>query len=238
VTAAGPPVEETHAPDVAFVVPSPAYEAIDTEAEAGPAPALPPEDDEDEEDLDLSAESFLPPPPPAREAEAPRLSEAVRELGETLGRKLDGLQTLFDREIRAEATREKVVDRLHAELQEYKQDLLLKVLRPVFVDLIQLHDDIGKMVEAHAGPEAAVARLLDVMRGFQQGIEDILYRQGVEPFHSPDGAFDPRRQRAVATVPTDDPGQNKTIAARHRKGFEAGDKVIRPEIVSVFAFKK
>ena len=58
------------------------------------------------------------------------------------------MQALFEREARAEATREKVVDRLHAELQEYKQDLLLKVMRPVFVDLIQLHDDIGKMVAA------------------------------------------------------------------------------------------
>ena len=54
----------------------------------------------------------------------------------------------LEREARAEATRERVVDRLHAELQEYKQDLLLKVQRPIFVDLIQLHDDIGKMIEA------------------------------------------------------------------------------------------
>ena len=59
---------------------------------------------------------------------------------------------LFEREIRAEATREKVVDRLHAELQEYKQDLLLNILRPVFIDLIQLHDDIGKVaVSRRAG---------------------------------------------------------------------------------------
>ena len=51
-------------------------------------------------------------------------------------------------------------------------------------------------------------------------------------------AFDPRQQRAVATVPADDPAQNKTVAARHRKGFRAGDRVIRPEIVSVYAVKK
>jgi molecular chaperone GrpE len=130
------------------------------------------------------------------------------------------------------------VDRLHAELQEYKQDLLLNVLRPVFVDLIQLHDDIGKIVDAHSEPEGEIGRLLNLMRGFQQGIEDILYRQGVEPFAHDGNAFDPRRQRAVATVATDDPAANKTIAARHRKGFQAGEKVIRPEVVSVFALKK
>jgi molecular chaperone GrpE len=166
--------------------------------------------------------------------------EAVAALGQSLGSKLDGLQTLFEREIRAEATREKVVDRLHAELQEYKQDLLLNVLRPIFVDLIQLHDDIGKMVEAQAGAEGEAARLLSIMQGYQQGIEDILYRQGVEPFVEEGESFDPRRQRAVATVPVDDPARAKTIAARHRKGFQtqANGRVIRPEIVSVYSFKK
>src|SRR5205823_12307367 len=115
---------------------------------------------------------------------APAL-EAIRALGETVAKRLDGLQTVFDREIRAEATREKVVDRLHAELQEYKQDLLLNTLRPVFVDLIQLHDDIGKMATTPSSSDSTdgeVQRLLGVMRGFQQGIEDILYRQGVEPY--------------------------------------------------------
>ena len=81
-------------------------------------------------------------------------------------------------------------------------------------------------------------RLVSLMHGFQQGIEDILYRQGVEPFEIEGDIFDPRRQRAIATVPTDDPALNKTIAARLRKGFQAGDKVIRPEVVSVYAHKK
>lgn len=205
------------AQDVAFVVPAAAYDSIDTDDElAGPVGTISGRVDEG--------------PQPAL--------RAVEALGETLHRKLDGLQTLFEREIRAEATREKVVDRLHAELQEYKQDLLLNVLRPVFVDLIQLHDDIGKIAESQAEGEAEVRRLLDLMRGFQQGIEDILYRQGVEPYVQDGETFDPRRQRAVATVAADDPARNKTIAARHRKGFQAGERVIRPEIVSVYAVKK
>jgi molecular chaperone GrpE len=165
---------------------------------------------------------------------------ALAELGASLGRRIDTLAAAFDREVRAESTREKVVDRLHAELQEYKNDLLLNVMRPVFVDLIQLHDDIGKIVAAQSEREGSdeVARLVDLMRGFQQGVEDILYRQGVEPFTLDDDAFDPRRQRAFSTVPTDDPGQAKRVAARLRKGFRAGEKVIRPEIVSVYAARR
>jgi molecular chaperone GrpE len=204
-------------PDVAFVVPAAVYDTIATDDELAPRP-----------------ESRDEAPP----VDTARVVESVRGLGDALGRKLDQLQTVFDREIRAEATREKVVDRLHAELQEYKQDLLLRTLRPMFVDLIQLHDDIGKMVAAQCEPDGEVARLLEMMRGFQQGIEDILYRQGVEPFSIDEEAFDPRRQRAVATVETSDPAQTKLVAGRLRKGFQAGERVIRPEIVSVYALKR
>ena len=163
---------------------------------------------------------------------------AVEELASTIGRRIDALQSAFDREVRAEATREKVVDRLHAELQEYKNDLLLNLLRPVFVDLIQLHDDVGKIVAAHPDPDESNPRLLGHLEGVRQGIEDILYRQGVEAFEVEDDAFDPRRQRAFSTQPTDDPSQTKRIAARLRKGFRSGEKVIRPEIVSVYTLRR
>jgi len=175
--------------------------------------------------LDLPSTESAPPSDLATRLE-------TMELG--IGRKLDALQTAFDREIRAESTREKVVDRLHAELQEYKQGLILGILRPIFIDLIQLHDDIGKMALAVEGdPNPEVAR----MRGYQQAIEDILYRQGVETFTLEGETFDPRRQRALSTVPTEDPSLNKTVAARIRKGFQTGDKVIRPEFVTVYAHK-
>ena len=211
-------------PEVRFVMPATAYEEVVAGATGGPPPG--------------GVHGHLHPA-------FGDPSEAVRALGDRIDRRLDELQTLFDREIRAEATREKVVDRLHAELQDYKQDLLLNTLRPVFVDLIQLHDDIGKVAvdppdaaSDEPDPHAEARRLVGLMRGFQQGIEDVLYRQGVEPFRAEGDAFDPRRQRAVSTVPADDPSLNKTVAARLRKGFRSGDRVIRPEVVSVYATKK
>jgi molecular chaperone GrpE len=167
--------------------------------------------------------------------------DAVKGLAAHLGRRLDALQTTLERELRAEATRERVIDRLHGELQEYKQDLLLKVQRPIFVDLIQLHDDIGKMIDARASTDAERDRALAVgpiLQSIQTAIEDILYRQGVEPFSLAGDEFDARKQRAVSTVPADDPSLNKTVAARLRKGFESGERVIRPEIVAVYTWRE
>lgn len=213
--------------DVAYVMPAAAYEGLVTEV--GPVPAV----------VATTDTEAAPPGVPEGDRAA---VEAVHAVGEALERRFDEMKAFFERETRAEASREKVIDRLHAELQEYKQDLLLSTLRPVFIDLIQLHDDIGKVAvdpsDAADGRPAEARRLAEIMEGFMQGIEDILYRQGVEPFHTEGDTFDPRRQRAVATVPTDDPALNRTVAARHRKGFHSGDRVIRPEIVSVFAVKK
>ena len=192
------PLADDPGPDVAYVLPAEAYDALVVQPEPLP-------------DLSIAA-------PYGQEDTGREMRAAVQALGDRLERRILELQTVFDREIRAEATREKVVDRLHAELQEYKQDLLLNTLRPVFIDLIQLHDDIGKVAVHSEEADEPVRRLVTLMHGFQQGIEDILYRQGVEPFEVDGDAFDPRRQRAVSTVPTDDPAQNKTVAGRLRKG--------------------
>jgi molecular chaperone GrpE len=207
-----------------------------------PAEDIPAAEPPDEADVphELLVEPAEPAPVPTPSEQGPGVLAALNALSDRFDRRLDGLQTLIDREIRAESTREKVVDRLHAELQEYKQDLLLNTLRPVFIDLVQLHDDIGKVAVGPAldEPNPEAARLIELMLGFQQGIEDILYRQGVEPFAVDGETFDPRRQRAVAVEPTDDPEKNKTVAGRLRKGFRSGDRVIRPEIVSVYTIKK
>lgn len=208
---------------------------------------------------DVPSEDRIAEPSPPR-AEIPEsrdaLLGAIHALGDSLSQQLSVLRGSIDRELRAEAAREKVVDRLHAELQEYKQDLLLSMLRPIFLDLIQLHDDIGKALEAPTGEastcqdalageqesevtvEPDADRLLALLEGIRQGVEDILYRQGVEPFSTEDDVFDARRQRAVATSPTEDLQRVRTVASRLRKGFRSGDRLIRPEIVSVYAARR
>jgi molecular chaperone GrpE len=198
------------------------------------------QEDRPPEEADEPCPAPLSTPIAAPQPSEPSLRDALCELGEDLGRRIDALRSTFERELRAEANRERVVDRLHAELQDYKQDLLLKVQRPIFIDLIQLHDDVGKMITARSTTESdgdAPASFRGILESIQTAIEDILYRQGVEPFSLEDTAFDPRRQRAISTAPTDDPALSKTVAARIRKGFTAGEKLIRPELVSVYLLR-
>lgn len=77
------------------------------------------------------------------------------------------------------------------------------------------------MIEAQPADEPdQAAALRGTLESIRTAIEDTLYRQGVEPFQH-----------------EDDPERNKTIAGRLRPGFQAGEKLIRPEIVSVHILK-
>ncbi|MDB5353232.1 MAG: hypothetical protein JWN86_4479 [Planctomycetota bacterium] len=215
--------DAVEAADVAFVVPASAYDSIATDDELSRMV----------EPQRLEPLSDVPP-------DLSPILKGIEGIGQMLGGKLEALATLFDREIRAESTREKVVDRLHAELQEYKQDLLLNILRPIFVDLIQLHDDVGKIaasLRSEGDMDGGISRFRELVIGVQQGIEDILYRQGVEPFSHDSDNFDARRQRAVSTVPTEDASLGRKVAERFRKGFISGEKIIRPEVVSVYVVR-
>ena len=57
------------------------------------------------------------PIPLADHASTPEIIDAVRLLGDRIDRRLTDLQASFDREVRAEVSREKVIDRRHSELQ-------------------------------------------------------------------------------------------------------------------------
>ncbi|MEI8372621.1 MAG: nucleotide exchange factor GrpE [Planctomycetota bacterium] len=175
---------------------------------------------------------------------AARLAEADREeLQPTLQyllQAVEKLQTSFNDKIRYDAGREAIIDRLHAEIQEYRADLVLKLLKPMALDLINLYDDVGKMVTTNKSKvEGSVVaqKLLALLEDFQGDIESFLDRNGFTSFTSPEDEFDPKRQRTLQRVSTDDPTRDRKIAERIRKGFVYEERVIRPELVIVAVYE-
>lgn len=133
--------------------------------------------------------------------------------------------------------REAQVDRLHAELQDYRNDLVGKVVRPVFRSMIRLHDDIGKVLDALGRDELealSAERMLGLLRGFRDDIEIALDQHGVTTFRLPTEEFDPRRQTVARTIKTDEPARVGHIAGRVNPGFESGDAVLQKERVAVY----
>ena len=178
-------------------------------------------------------------PPESAADSTPRIIAAISQLGTLVEHRLTGLQTLFDREIRAEATRERIVDRLHAELQEYKQDLLLKsaaadLHRPDSAPRRHRQDDRGP-AGRRTRPSGRAARHPGIDSHRNRGYS-----------LSPGSRTVPARGRRLRPPPpalgVDRPHRRPRAQQDHRRpaapGFQAGEKLIRPEIVSVHILKK
>lgn len=198
-----------------------------------------------EQETPLPVESTLPPAESAQAVETP-VAEAAQEATpdiiqilaafEGVKTGLMALQQGFDSKIKYDATKERVIDALHQELQTYRDGLHFKILQPIFMDLIAMHDDLGSLVRHNEGREGAAPETIRNLASFQETIESILERYGVRPFIEEGETFTPQRQRVARTVNTANPGQERFISERVRKGFEYAGKVLRPELVTIFKY--
>ncbi len=173
------------------------------------------------------------PLPPALE-----LATALEPLQATMAQGFADLLRAFEDKLAYDRAKERQIDRLHAELQEHKRDLVAKVKRPMIQGLVRLHDDLGKVIAAlgrRTPEELTPQRFFNAFDGFADDIELLLGQHGIEAFSVPGQEFDPRRQTALRTEATDDPDLAGTIAERLRSGFAEGETLLQKERVAVYA---
>lgn len=154
-----------------------------------------------------------------------------------LDERLAELSASFEAKIKYDAVKEKIIDELHREVQSHREDLLGKALRPLFMDLIAMHDDMGSILRHAAtanGGDPALINMVENLRSFQSTVEDILMRNGVEVYSEAGDDFVTGRQRATKMISTAEPAQHMKVAERGRKGFAYGGRVLRPEMVTVY----
>lgn len=167
------------------------------------------------------------------------LAEVPGEVEAEAGQLLQEMQALrqdFETKVKYDESKERQIDRLYQELQVYREGLYFKILRPIFMDLIAVYDDLGKLVEGLpvSELEPAAAQMHENLRSFRESVEDILARNGVEPYHLEGDTYVPARQRVVQIIETTDLEQDKKIARRVRKGFAYDDRVLRPELIATY----
>jgi molecular chaperone GrpE (heat shock protein) len=176
-------------------------------------------------------------PPPEATVAGGRAEPAPPSL-EHLATKLDRLREEFLARAAQDDFRERQIDRLHAEVQEHRSDLLGQLERPVLLGLIRLHDDLGRTAEALRRRDPAtltVETVLSAFEGFQEDIELLLGQHQVERYETPEVRFDPRRQTAVRTLAAPEAEHVGAVAQRVRPGFVRGDFTLQKERVAVYA---
>lgn len=166
--------------------------------------------------------------------ELENLSGAIRQLEE----KMDELQRSFDTKIRTDKTKDTQFDNMHREIQEYKNGLIEKGVLSMSKDIILLIDDINKslkMIDTHP-EEERFSRMRRVVDNILVDLNDLLYRQDIEPYNVPGNATDALKQKIVSLESTDNPELDKTVASRLADGYEKNGRVIRPERITAYVY--
>jgi molecular chaperone GrpE (heat shock protein) len=150
------------------------------------------------------------------------------------------LQDEFSGKIKYDEHKDEIIDKLHQELQEYKQDIVKKHILSIVLDVVKVADDIRKWITYFKSLDVSQrdpVKLFRYLEAIPSDLEDIFYWQGVRPYTNKKGAFDPAKQRAMKKINTDDISKDKTVAKSLRPGYEWEDKVIRQEMVAVYVYK-
>lgn len=169
-----------------------------------------------------------------------KILDTLRIKLDELKRQYESIEAEFKSKIKYDQHKEKIIDNLHRELQEYKNDWIRNLLRPLIIDIIHTIDDVTKLAANHKSKDISELdplKLIKQMEGISSDLEDILQRQGVEPFNCNQQEFNPKRQKIINTESIGDKSKDKTISRSIYNGYEWEGKVIRQEGVNIYVYK-
>jgi len=145
------------------------------------------------------------------------------------------LQKKFDEKITEDEHKAHLFDKMYNELQSYKTDLYAKILKPFILSTITLLDDTNTFIGKLGENESALAE--KYLRTMPDDLIDILESNGVVLYEDDVDKFNPRNQRVVKQVPTDNPDLDNFIVKRVRKGYSWNGVNLKPELVWIYKFK-
>lgn len=154
---------------------------------------------------------------------------------ENINKKLDDLS--FD--FKEDKEKNKIIDRLHSEVMEFRNDLLSKQADNIFLEIIHLIDANRKLkndiMESDIENKNIIANYIDSL---DFDLTDILYRNNVEEYISDNEELDFKLQTIVSSIDSDDPNKigkrSRTISA----GYHRDGTVLRKERIEVYRERK
>ena len=168
-------------------------------------------------------------------------TEGLAEVNESLS----GLRQLFEDQIARNANQNKMFDAIHREMKEYKENFFLEALhKPIIENLIGFYDNFT-LIESQLNDilNGTAGIRPDDLSQFQKNLENIrfeleevLYRLDVTPYEERLETLDRKLHKTLDTKPADTPEQDGKVAEVHKIGFHWGEKVFRPEEVTIFRY--
>lgn len=163
---------------------------------------------------------------------------AVEQLLDNLNSTISLLQKDFETKIKYDQSKDSTIDALHRELQDYREDMAFKTLRPLVEKLTRLTDQMRSLASNYEKTEQPVeaGKFSEELKDLLCDVEEAINDRGFEFFQTEDDVFDRKQQKAQKTVNTDNKEQDKRICERIKVGLRYEEKVVRPELVSVYRY--
>lgn len=155
--------------------------------------------------------------------------------------RLDNIKESFDESIKYDKYKDKLFDNLHKELIQYKNGLLDKIIETMAMDIIQMIDTTKKTINLYNTKEFSeenYKRLLGLFEGVAEDLQDIIYRQSIQPYSVAGDQVDVKQQKIISIEETTDIALDNKIVARLAEGYEKDGKVLRPERISIYKYKE
>ena len=165
---------------------------------------------------------------------------ALPQVVKTVEAGIERLLEAFDEKIRYDQSQQSQLDRLHAELQEHRADLLAKATRPLAYGMIRIHNDIERLRSAlsqeEAEEEQMSQRFVEMLGALKEDVELELGKHGILTIRDDCREVDPKRQRVVRRVLVGERDLDGVVEMSINCGFEQGEYILTKESVSAFKF--
>jgi molecular chaperone GrpE (heat shock protein) len=169
-------------------------------------------------------------------------NEAMKALSSDVTKLIErmaGLEKLFETRILHTEYEEKMVDKMHNELQRYREDIYSQLVRPILMDIIEIRDSILRITVAYQSkPEGEQNIPLKTFEMYAFDVQEILEKNNIEIYRSEINTdYVPVRQRVAKKTPTGDESHHGKVAESLSDGYEYLGKTIAPEKVAVYLYE-
>ncbi|MDF2626602.1 MAG: heat-shock protein [Symbiobacteriaceae bacterium] len=174
--------------------------------------------------------------PSAADAAADGADSAADGNGEKGADVVELMQELDEAKARAAELENRLL-RAHAEFENYrrrvqreKEDLAVYANQKLVLNLLPVLDNLDRALGTPAAP--GDEKLRQGVELTARSFRDILAKEGVTVIEAVGKPFDPNFHEAVMTVESDE-HDDETVMSEFQKGYQLGDRVIRPSMVQV-----
>lgn len=160
----------------------------------------------------------------------------------------------FNKVYQEQVRRDELMNSMHKEVDNLRNDVYSKLLRPYKLSIISLYDSIARTyeyysAEARKDEADAYGKLLKQIENYMLSIIDTLCDEyNLDSFEAAVGEpFNRSAYKTMNIIETDDPAKNNTVAKAHQCGFKytaydavkgvERDVVFRQAFVDVFKYK-